>query len=150
MPQTHSADFSIAHHHDTDHSVVLPTADMDESHVDRQGDCLSTSLIARQAVKRYYELDDQPAIIKKARKLVTDPNRLFILKVSPGLQAKFSRLPSAGGVLTINAGTYTLEQVHMKTGVHIRVHPDVIFKSVFLSENFIMISRLLLGFYINQ
>jgi len=37
---------------------------------------------------------------------------------------------SGGGVLTINAGTYTLEQVHMKTGVHIRVHPGVIFKSV--------------------
>ncbi|MDC0176663.1 T9SS type A sorting domain-containing protein [Polaribacter sp.] len=37
---------------------------------------------------------------------------------------------SGGGVLTINAGTYTLEQVHMKTGVHIRIHPDVIFKSV--------------------
>ncbi|MEN8703400.1 MAG: T9SS type A sorting domain-containing protein [Polaribacter sp.] len=36
---------------------------------------------------------------------------------------------SGGGILTINAGTYTLEQVHMKTGVHIRVHPSVIFKS---------------------
>ncbi|MDX6746944.1 T9SS type A sorting domain-containing protein [Polaribacter sp. PL03] len=37
---------------------------------------------------------------------------------------------SGGGVLTINAGTYTLEQVHMKTGVHIRVNPNVVFKSV--------------------
>lgn len=36
---------------------------------------------------------------------------------------------SGGGILTINAGTYTLGQVHMKTGVHIRVHPDVIFKT---------------------
>ena len=37
---------------------------------------------------------------------------------------------SGGGILTINVGTYTLEQIHMKTGVHIRVHPDVIFKSL--------------------
>ena len=36
---------------------------------------------------------------------------------------------SGGGVLTINPGTYILEQVHMKTGVHIRVHPNVVFKS---------------------
>lgn len=47
------------------------------------------------------------------------------------LQAMINSLAnSGGGVLTINAGTYTLEQVHMKTGVHIRVHPDVVFKSV--------------------
>ena len=47
------------------------------------------------------------------------------------LQTMIDNLSSSGGgVLTINAGTYTLEQVHMKTGVHIRVHPDVIFKSV--------------------
>ncbi|MGJ8744004.1 T9SS type A sorting domain-containing protein [Polaribacter sp.] len=37
---------------------------------------------------------------------------------------------SGGGVLTINEGTYTLEQIHMKTGVHIRVHPEVTFKSL--------------------
>lgn len=35
-----------------------------------------------------------------------------------------------GGVLAISPGTYTLQQIHMKTGVHIRVHPDVVFKSV--------------------
>ncbi|WP_193747287.1 hypothetical protein [Algibacter lectus] len=47
------------------------------------------------------------------------------------LQAMIDNLSSSGGgVLTINAGTYTLEQIHMKTGVHIRVHPDVVFKSV--------------------
>ncbi|XMO85911.1 T9SS type A sorting domain-containing protein [Algibacter sp. AS12] len=37
---------------------------------------------------------------------------------------------SGGGVLTINAGIYILEQIHMKTGVHIRIHPDVVFKSI--------------------
>ena len=47
------------------------------------------------------------------------------------LQTMINSLSTAGGgVLTINAGTYTLEQVHMKTGVHIRIHPDVVFKSV--------------------
>ncbi|GAL63525.1 T9SS type A sorting domain-containing protein [Algibacter lectus] len=47
------------------------------------------------------------------------------------LQAMIDNLSSSGGgVLTINAGTYTLEQIHMKTGVHIRVHPEVVFKSV--------------------
>ena len=47
------------------------------------------------------------------------------------LQSMINSLSSSGGgVLTINAGTYTLEQVHMKTGVHIRVHPDVVFKSL--------------------
>ncbi|MCL7754606.1 T9SS type A sorting domain-containing protein [Polaribacter sp. Z022] len=47
------------------------------------------------------------------------------------LQTMIDNLSSSGGgVLTINAGTYTLEQVHMKTGVHIRVHPDVVFKSL--------------------
>lgn len=46
------------------------------------------------------------------------------------LQSMINNLStSGGGVLNINAGTYTLEQIHMKTGVHIRVHPDVIFKS---------------------
>ena len=46
------------------------------------------------------------------------------------LQTMIDNLSSSGGgVLTISAGTYTLGQVHMKTGVHIRVHPDVIFKS---------------------
>ncbi|MCL7754608.1 T9SS type A sorting domain-containing protein [Polaribacter sp. Z022] len=46
------------------------------------------------------------------------------------LQSMINSLSNAGGgVLTINAGTYTLSQVHMKTGVHIRVHPDVVFKS---------------------
>lgn len=46
------------------------------------------------------------------------------------LQSMINNLStSGGGVLNINAGTYTLEQIHMKTGVHIRVHPDVVFKS---------------------
>ena len=36
---------------------------------------------------------------------------------------------SGGGVLTITSGRYTLGQVHMKTGVHIRVHPSVVFKT---------------------
>ena len=36
---------------------------------------------------------------------------------------------SGGGVLTINAGTYTLGQIDMRTGVHIRVHPNVVFKT---------------------
>lgn len=46
------------------------------------------------------------------------------------LQTMIDNLSSSGGgVLTINAGTYTLEEVHMKTGVHIRAHPNVIIKS---------------------
>jgi hypothetical protein len=36
---------------------------------------------------------------------------------------------SGGGVLIINAGTYILGQIDMKTGVHIRVHPNVVFKT---------------------
>lgn len=47
------------------------------------------------------------------------------------LQTMIDNLSSSGGgVLTINAGTYTFPgQIHMKNGVHIRVHPDVIFKT---------------------
>lgn len=46
------------------------------------------------------------------------------------LQGLINNLSSSGGgVLTITPGTYTLGQVHMKTGVHIRVHPNVVFKS---------------------
>ncbi|SDR70582.1 Por secretion system C-terminal sorting domain-containing protein [Polaribacter sp. KT25b] len=36
---------------------------------------------------------------------------------------------SGGGILTINAGTYTLGQLDMRTGVHIRVNPNVVFKT---------------------
>jgi hypothetical protein len=36
---------------------------------------------------------------------------------------------SGGGILIINEGTYILKQIHIKTGVHIRVHPNVVFKS---------------------
>ncbi|UZO82223.1 T9SS type A sorting domain-containing protein [Aquimarina sp. ERC-38] len=41
---------------------------------------------------------------------------------------------SGGGVLTISPGTYTLEEVDIKTGVHIRVRPNVVFKSPLPAE----------------
>ncbi|QVY65588.1 T9SS type A sorting domain-containing protein [Polaribacter sp. Q13] len=53
------------------------------------------------------------------------------------LQTMINNLSNAGGgVLTINAGTYTLNQIHIKTGVHIRVHPDVVFKTTPMSSLF--------------
>ena len=72
-----------------------------------QLDILASSEVVKLAVKRYFEPDDQPVIIKKLKKPTTDPNRQFIPKLSPGLQAKFNRLPSAGGVLLIDTGKIT-------------------------------------------
>ncbi|WP_218598471.1 T9SS type A sorting domain-containing protein [Polaribacter sp. NJDZ03] len=53
------------------------------------------------------------------------------------LQSMINSLSNAGGgVLTINAGTYTLGQIHIKTGVHIRVYPEVIFKTTPMNSMF--------------
>ena len=86
--------------------MVLPAAAMDEDPGDGNVAMLATSTRARQAVKRYFELDDQPTI-KKTKKSVADTNRLFIPKLSPGLQAKSNHILSSGGVLSRNTGMIT-------------------------------------------
>ena len=86
---------------------VLHNANLAESQEGMQLDILASSEVVRQAVKRYFEPDDQPANIKKSKKPTADTNRQIIPKLSPGLQAKFSRLPSAGSVLSIDSGKIT-------------------------------------------
>jgi hypothetical protein len=89
---------------------------------------LLTTLVFAQPINRSLPADTYfySPTINTANQL-TFPNGS---STTAALQTMINNLSNTGGgVLTIDAGTYTLEQVHMKTGVHIRVHPNVVFKS---------------------
>ena len=90
-------------------------ADLAESQGGTQIDIHADSKAVNLAVKRYFEPDDQPVLTKKAKKPKNDFIRQFIPKLSPGLQAKFNRLPSAGGVLLIDTGKVTMWKTHPST-----------------------------------
>ena len=113
--QLHPCDFSVANQPEIEQTSVLHMADLAESQGGTQIDILADSEAVNLAVKRYFEPDDQPVLTKKAKKPTTDHNRQFIPKLSPGLQAKFNRLPSAGGVLLIDTGKVTPWSTHPST-----------------------------------
>ena len=66
--QIHAPEYASSHQGDLEHHMVLPAAAMDEDPGDGNVDMLATSTRARQAVKRYLELDDQPTF-KKTKKM---------------------------------------------------------------------------------